>query len=46
MLLQELVLEHSLEVVTGYMGHIQSCAEQAVRDMLKQFSIQESKDTY
>jgi hypothetical protein len=29
------VAEYSLEVVCAYMGHIQSCAEIAVRDMLR-----------
>lgn len=27
--------EYSLEVVQAYMGHIQTCAEQAVRQMLR-----------
>ena len=27
--------EYSLEVVVAYMGHIQACAETAVREMLR-----------
>lgn len=34
-LMHELVNEYGLNVVKAYMGHIQSCAEHAVRDMLK-----------
>ena len=29
------VREYGLEVVCAYMGHIQSCAEVAVREMLR-----------
>jgi len=29
------VREYSLEVVVAYMGHIQACAETAVREMLR-----------
>lgn len=39
-LMQELVEEYSLGVVQAYMGHIQVCAEQAVRAMLRDFSIE------
>jgi 5-oxoprolinase (ATP-hydrolysing) len=34
-LMHELVNEYNLEVVQAYMTHIQTCAEMAVRDMLK-----------
>lgn len=40
-LMQELVKEYSLTVVQAYMGHIQDCAEKAVRDMLIAFSLQQ-----
>ena len=40
-LMHELVHEYSLEVVQAYMVHIQNCAEQAVRNMLRDFSIKE-----
>eukprot|EP00981_Chlorochromonas_danica_P003519 scaffold659_cov192-Ochromonas_danica.AAC.32 len=39
LLVNELVKEYSLEVVQAYMGHIQTCAEQAVRQMLREFSL-------
>jgi len=39
-LMQELVEEYSLGVVQAYMGHIQACAEQAVRSMLRDFSLE------
>ena len=39
-LMQELVNEYSLFVVQSYMTHIQSCAENAVREMLRSFSLQ------
>lgn len=38
-LMQELVAEYSLEVIQAYMNHIQNCAAEAVRDMLRQFSL-------
>ncbi len=31
------VREYGLEVVCAYMGHIQSCAEVAVREMLRYY---------
>lgn len=34
-LMHELVNEYSLEVVCAYMTHIQTCAEMAVREMLR-----------
>ena len=34
-LMHELVLEYGLNVVQAYMRHIQSCAENAVRGMLR-----------
>jgi 5-oxoprolinase (ATP-hydrolysing) len=34
-LMGELINEYGLNVVKAYMGHIQACAEQAVRDMLR-----------
>ncbi len=34
-LMHELVNEYNLEVVQAYMTHIQTCAEMAVRDMLR-----------
>ena len=40
-LVQELVKEYGLGVVHAYMMHIQNCAESAVRDMLRVFSINE-----
>jgi len=40
-LMHELVNEYGLQVVCAYMGHIQSCADLAVRDMLRRFSVQE-----
>ena len=40
-LMHELVKEYGLGVVQAYMTHIQSCAESAVRDMLRSFSRQE-----
>lgn len=33
--MHEQVKEYGLEVVVAYMGHIQECAENAVRDMLR-----------
>jgi 5-oxoprolinase (ATP-hydrolysing) len=36
--MRELIKEYGLEVVNAYMEHIQSCAERAVRDMLRSFS--------
>jgi 5-oxoprolinase (ATP-hydrolysing) len=39
-LMQELVGEYSLDVVKAYMGHIQDCAEGAVRGMLRKFAVQ------
>ena len=39
-LMNELVTEYSLSVVQAYMVHIQSCAEAAVREMLRSFSLQ------
>lgn len=42
MLMHELVNEYSLEVVQAYMKHIQQCAEDAVRNMLKEFSLKEN----
>jgi 5-oxoprolinase (ATP-hydrolysing) len=38
------VKEYGLEVVQAYMRHIQNCAEQAVRDMLRSFSLQEGME--
>eukprot|EP00606_Chrysophyceae_sp_TOSAG23-5_P000165 GSChrysophyteH2.ASY1.ANO1.1022.1 assembled CDS len=38
-LMHELVAWYGLSVVTAYMQHIQDCAEQSVRGMLRQFSI-------
>lgn len=38
-LMLDLVHEYSFEVVQAYMMHIQNCAEQAVRSMLRKFSI-------
>jgi 5-oxoprolinase (ATP-hydrolysing) len=35
------VNEYGLDVVMAYMGHIQTCAEVAVRDMLRAFSRRE-----
>lgn len=43
-LMHELVKEYGLSVVKAYMGHIQSCAEHAVRDMLKTFSKKEGME--
>jgi 5-oxoprolinase (ATP-hydrolysing) len=40
-LVQELVKEYGLSVVHAYMMHIQNCAESAVRDMLRVFSVNE-----
>lgn len=40
-LMHELIKEYSLEVVAAYMTHIQTCAEQAVRSMLTEFSVRE-----
>ena len=40
-LMQELVAEYGLEVVQAYMRHIQLSAEQAVRGMLREFSLRE-----
>lgn len=40
-LMNELVIEYGLSVVQTYMVHIQSCAEAAVREMLRSFSLQE-----
>ena len=37
-LMHELVAWYGLSVVTAYMQHIQDCAEQSVRGMLRQFS--------
>eukprot|EP00878_Enallax_costatus_P007255 GHUV01007601.1.p1 GENE.GHUV01007601.1~~GHUV01007601.1.p1 ORF type:complete len:447 (+),score=116.96 GHUV01007601.1:60-1343(+) len=37
-LVQELIAEHSLEVVQAYMKYIQANAEDAVREMLRDFS--------
>lgn len=37
-LMHELVAEYGLDVVTAYMNHIQACAENSVRAMLKAFS--------
>jgi 5-oxoprolinase (ATP-hydrolysing) len=34
-------LEYSLEVVCAYMQHIQDCADVAVREMLRAFSLRE-----
>lgn len=39
-LVTELILQYGLDVVQAYMGHIQSNAELAVRDMLKQVAKQ------
>lgn len=38
LLMHELVEEYGLDVVTSYMSHIQVCAEQAVRNMLRNFA--------
>lgn len=40
-LMQELVAEYGLKVVQAYMVHIQNCAETAVREMLRSFSLKE-----
>ena len=40
-LVRELIGEYSLGTVTAYMDHIQANAEAAVRDMLKDFSLQQ-----
>lgn len=40
-LVHALIEEYSLPVVQAYMGHIQRNAEDAVRDMLRQFSVQQ-----
>jgi 5-oxoprolinase (ATP-hydrolysing) len=40
-LMSELILEYSLKVVQSYMKHIQNCAENAVRQMLCEFSLKE-----
>ena len=39
MLFRSLITENGLEVVQAYMAHIQSNAEAAVRQMLKEFSL-------
>ena len=39
LLMAELVQEYTLPVVQSYMNHIQDCAEEAVRGMLTQFSL-------
>lgn len=44
LLIDELVKEYSLEVVQGYMTHIQKSAECAVRDMLREFYIRKNLD--
>ena len=38
-LMPELVKEYGLDVVQAYMSHIQRCAEEAVRGMLREFSL-------
>ena len=43
-LMNELVTEYSLSVVQAYMVHIQSCAEAAVREMLRSFSLKEGME--
>lgn len=40
-LVGELIDEYSLAVVHAYMHYIQENAEQAVRDMLREFSVQQ-----
>jgi 5-oxoprolinase (ATP-hydrolysing) len=40
-LVGELIMEFGLNVVQAYMSHIQSNAEVAVREMLKDFSLQQ-----
>lgn len=40
-LMHDLVKEYSLDVVLAYMQHIQKCAEVSVREMLRQFSVNE-----
>lgn len=37
------VHEYGLHVVTAYMKHIQTCAEQAVRQMLKEFAVSQDQ---
>ena len=37
-LIEELIQEYSLPIVQAYMGHIQSNAETAIRDVLKKFA--------
>jgi 5-oxoprolinase (ATP-hydrolysing) len=44
-LMHELVAEYSLEVIQAYMNHIQNCAAESVRAMLKQFSLRENMAT-
>lgn len=43
-LMHELVREYGLDVVQAYMVHIQDCAEESVRAMLREFSRQEGMD--
>lgn len=40
--MHELVHEYTLQVVQAYMIHIQYCAEMAVRNMLKTFSLEQN----
>lgn len=43
-LMHELVLEYGLDVVQAYMLHIQNCAEESVREMLRVFSMKEGSE--
>jgi 5-oxoprolinase (ATP-hydrolysing) len=43
-LMHELVGEYGLDVIQAYMLHVQNCAEQSVRSMLQEFSLQQKME--